>query len=331
MTATVDTGRPAHAAPSDEQKAPKRARLSDRARQERRLGWYLSGPAFVVMMIVVAYPIIDAIYLSFFRYRLTDPAGRGFIGIDNYATILKDSLWWHAVFISALIMVITVAVEFVLGMALAMVMNKIIIPRRTLRTIVLIPYSIITVVSAYGWQYAFAPASGFISPWLQHLTGWVTLGHYHFDRNFDWFGSQVPALVSIMVSEIWKTTPFMGLLLLAGLAQVPGELQEAAEVDGATFWERLRKVTLPSMKGAIMVALLFRALDAFRIFDNIFIMTNGSQNTGSIATLTYNQTITRSQIGLGSAMSVLLFIFVIIISVVFIKGFKADLGRVRGD
>jgi multiple sugar transport system permease protein len=299
--------------------------LSDRARQERNLGWKLAAPAFFAMMIVVAYPIINAIYLSFFNYRLTEPNGRDFIWFHNYKVILSDSKWWDAVEVSALIMIITVVIEFILGMALAMVMNKIVIPRRTLRTIVLIPYSIITVVSAYGFNYAFAPTSGFISKWLHT----ITFGS--FNQNYDWFGHHWSALIAIMVSEIWKTTPFMSLLLLAGLAQVPGELTEAAEVDGATFWERLRKVTLPSMKAAIMVALLFRALDAFRIFDNIFIMTHGSQNTGSVGLLAYDQTITRSEIGLGSAISILLFVCVVIISVIFIKGFKTDLSRVRGD
>jgi multiple sugar transport system permease protein len=329
VTATMDKTSSAAPEPAPTDK-PKKARLSDRARQERNLGWKLTAPAFLAMMLVVAYPIINALYLSFFNYRLTDPNGRSFLFLKNYAVILTDGKWWHAVYISTIVMVVTVAIEFVLGMALAMVMNKIVIPRRTLRTIVLIPYSIITVVSAYGFLYAFRTDTGFISPWLHDFTGWVSFGTYHFNATFDWYGSQTSSLIAIMISEIWKTTPFMALLLLAGLAQVPGELQEAAEVDGATFWERLRRVTLPSMKAAILVAVLFRALDAFRIFDNIFIMTRGASNTGSIGTLAYDQTITRSQIGLGSAISILLFVLVVIISAIFIRGFKTDLSRVGG-
>jgi multiple sugar transport system permease protein len=232
VTATLETARDVEDAPP----VRRRARLSDRSRQERNLGWKLTAPAFVVMLIVVAYPIGYSIYLSLFRYRLTDPDGRSFIWFRNYQTILSDNEWWSAVWVSTLIMLITVTVEFILGMALAMVMNKIVIPRRTLRTIVLIPYSIITVVSAYGWQYAFSPTSGFISKWLHTVTfGW-------FSSNYDWFGGHWSSLIAIMVSEIWKTTPFMSLLLLAGLAQVPGELQEAAEVDGATFWERCARL-----------------------------------------------------------------------------------------
>jgi multiple sugar transport system permease protein len=328
VTATIErTASPQQPAPEPKRKA----RLSDRARQERNLGWKLTMPAFIVMMAVVLYPILNALYLSLFNYRLTDPNGRAFIWFRNYAVVLTDKTWWSAVEVSTLIMVITVAIEFVLGLALAMVMNKIVLPRRTLRTIVLIPYSIITVVSAYGWQYAFAPDSGYISRWLYHLTGWVSFGNWHFNPNYDWFGHHWSALIAIMVSEIWKTVPFMSLLLLAGLAQVPGELLEAAEVDGATFWEKTRRVTLPSMKAAILVALLFRSLDAFRIFDNIFIMTKGSQSTTSVGVLAFNQTITRSEVGLGSAISVLLFVCVVIISFIFIKGFRTDLARARGD
>jgi multiple sugar transport system permease protein len=319
MSTTVEA-RPARAA----HRAKPKPVLSDRARAERSLGWKLAGPAWVIMLLVTAYPILYSVYLSLFNYRITDPNGKSFIFLRNYWIVLKDSLWWQAVWVSVIIMVVTVIVEFVLGMAIAMVMNKIVIPRRTLRTIVLIPYSIITVVSAFAWQYAFQPSTGFISHWLHTITfGW-------FNPQFDWFGSHLPAMIAICFSEIWKTTPFMSLLLLAGLSQVPEEMQEAALVDGATWWERLRRVTLPAMKAAIMVALLFRALDAFRIFDNIYIMTGGSQGTTSVGLLAFNQTITRSEIGLGSAISVLLFLCVVLICFIFIKGFKTDLSQTRG-
>ncbi len=134
----------------------------------------------------------------------------------------------------------------------------------------------------------------------------------------------------ICFSEIWKTTPFISLLLLAGLAQVPRDLDEAATVDGANAWQRLWKVTIPNMKGAILVAILFRTLDAWRIFDNVFIMTAGAQKTETLSFLTYRQTITRTAIGLGDAIGVLLFLSVVLIAAIFIKGFKVDLSQVRG-
>jgi multiple sugar transport system permease protein len=210
-----------------------------------------------------------------------------------------------------------VIVEFILGFALALVMHRALYLRRSLRTAILIPYGIITVVSAYAWQYAFTPAYGFVNP-LFNLD------------DFDWFGERFPALVVICLSEIWKTTPFMSLLLLAGLAQIPDDYLESAKVDGATAWQRFYKVIVPNMKAAIMVALLFRTLDAFRIFDNVFIMTQGAQGTETLSFLAYRQTITRTMIGMGSAVSVILAILVVLIAVLFVKGFKTDLSQQKG-
>ena len=296
---------------------------TERTKGERRLAWKLAGPAFIAMLLVTAYPILNALWLSMYSYRLTDPASRAFIGLKNYAVILSDPVWWDAIKATAFITVVTVAVELVIGFALAMVMNKAIRTLRpVLRTAILIPYAIITVVSAFAWQYAFAVDSGFVNSWLDFMP-WVS-------PTTDWFGNTWSALAVICLSEIWKTTPFISLLLLAGLAQVPEDLQEAARVDGATFWQRLFKVTIPNMKAAIMVAVLFRTLDAFRIFDNIYVMTGGAQGTESVSFLTYRQTISRVEIGLGSALSVLLFLSVVLIAVLFIKVFRVDLSQARG-
>ena len=222
---------------------------------------------------------------------------------------------------TVLVTVITVVVELVLGFIIALVMHRIVIPRRTLRTVVLIPYSIITVVSGFTWLYAFQTDTGFVNRWTQWIPG--------VSENFDWFGSFWPAVFVISLSEIWKTTPFMSLLLLAGLAQVDSSMEEAAKVDGASWFQVLWKVILPSMKAAVMVALLFRTLDAFRIFDNIFIMTGGANDTDSLSMLIYRQTIDRTEIGLGSALSVILFLCVLIIAALFVKGFKVDLAEGR--
>ncbi len=301
----------------------KKPALTDRARGERKLGWMLAGPAFIVMVAVTAYPILQALYSSLFSFRLTDPSAREFVGLGNYMVALTDVVFWQATGVTAFITVVTVVAELVLGMVIAMTMHKVVIPRKSLRTIVLIPYSIITVVSAFAWFYGYGVSTGFANFWLNKLSFGA------FPLEFDWFGGTWSALAIICLSEIWKTTPFMSLLLLSGLAQVDTAMEEAAEVDGATFWQRLFKVILPNMKAAIMVALLFRTLDAFRIFDNIFIMTGGSHNTTSLSLLAYNQTINRVEIGLGSAISTLLFVFVIIIALLFIKGFKVNLAAGR--
>ena len=161
------------------------------------------------------------------------------------------------------------------------------------------------------------------SSWLSWLPG--------VNENLNWFAQGSTALFVIMLSEIWKTTPFISLLLLSGLAQVPGDLTEAAAVDGATRWQRLTRVILPNMKAAIMVAVLFRAMDAFRIFDAIFIMTNGAYGTEALSLLAYRTSIGRLEIGLGSAVSVILFLCVALMAFIAVKGFKVDLADRGGN
>ena len=273
-----------------------------------------------VMLVVTAYPMLRALYLSLYRYRLTAPDDREFVGLSNYWNVLTDSLWWTDVWNTVFIMVVTVAFELVIGFAFAMVMHRLIFARGVVRTSILIPYGIITVVSAFAWQFAFSINNGFINQWLPGVSD-----------DYNWFGSHWPAMVAICASEIWKTTPFMALLLLAGLSQISEDMIEAAKVDGATWWQRLWKVIIPNMKAAIMVAVLFRALDAFRIFDNIFIMTRGAQDTESVSFLTYRQVIEQFELGVGSALSVLLFLSVLLLAYVLVKVFGVDLARARGE
>ena len=296
---------------------------SDRTKAENRLGLKLVAPAVVLMLLVTAWPMIQALYLSLFRYRLTAPDDKAFVGIDNYVTVLSDKLFWQDTWNTLLIMVVTVGVEFVIGFAFAMVMHRIIFARGLMRTSILIPYGIITVVSAFAWQFAFSLNNGFVNSWFNWLP-WIA-------QDTNWFGDHWHAMFAIMASEIWKTTPFMSLLLLAGLSQVSEDMLEAAQVDGASWWQRLFKVILPNMRAAIMVAVLFRALDAYRIFDNIFVMTRGAQNTESISFLTYRQVIEQMQLGLGSALSVLLFLSVLLLAFLIVKLFRVDLAQARGE
>lgn len=294
--------------------------LSDRFRAENRLGWKLVAPAVVIMLLVTAYPMLRALYLSLFRYRLTAPDDREFAGLSNYVTILTDPLWWTDVGNTLFIMIVTVAIELVIGFAFAMVMHRIVFARGIMRTSILIPYGIITVVSAFAWQFAFSLNNGFVNSWLPFVA-----------QDFNWFGAKWPAMFAICASEIWKTTPFMSLLLLAGLAQVPQDALEAARVDGATKWQRFWKVIVPNMRAAIMVAVLFRSLDAFRIFDNIYIMTRGAQDTESVSFLTYRQVIEQFELGMGSALSVLLFLSVLLIAWLLVKLFRVDLAAARRE
>lgn len=300
-------------------KAPK-PEVSDRARTENRLAFKLVAPALALMLLVTAFPMLRALYLSLFNYSLTAPDDREFVGLANYATALSDGLFWRDTITTVAIMIITVAFELVIGFAFAMVMHKVIFARGLIRTSILIPYGVITVVSGFAWQFAFSYQNGFVNSWLPFISD-----------DFNWFAERNSSLIAIMASEIWKTTPFMSLLLLAGLAQVSEDMLEAAKVDGATWWQRLYKVILPNMRSAIMVAVLFRALDAYRIFDNIFVMTAGANNTESISFLTYRQVIEQFQLGIGSALSVLLFLSVLVVAFIIVKLFRVDLADARQE
>lgn len=285
------------------------ARTNDRSSQ-RRLAYWLIAPAVFLMLAVTAYPIVYAFWLSLHRYNLASPNDITFIGFANYQTILGDKYWWTAFFITGIITVISVAIEFALGLALALVMHRTIFGRGLVRTAILIPYGIVTVAASYSWYYAWTPGTGYLANLLPDGTAPLT--------------QQIPSLAVIILAEVWKTTPFMALLLLAGLALVPEDLLKAAEVDGAGAWTRLTRVIIPLIKPAILVALLFRTLDAFRIFDNIYVLTGGSNDTASVSILGYDNLFKAFNLGLGSAISVLVFATVAVIAFIYIKLFGAS-------
>jgi multiple sugar transport system permease protein len=293
------------------------APTSARTRSEHRLAWLLCAPAVVAMLAVTAYPIGYALVLSLQQIDLRFPEEGGFVGLDNYASVLSSQLWWTDLFNTVFLTVVTVSIELVLGMVIALVMHRAIFGRGVVRTAVLIPYGIITVVAAFSWQFAFAPDSGFVN----HLP--------LISEDMDWFGGRFSSFAVIIMAEVWKTTPFMALLLLAGLVTIDSQLYEAAKVDGASNWQRFTRITLPLMKPAILVALLFRTLDAFRVFDTIYIMTAGAQDTESVSILGFNQLISRLNLGLGSAVSVLIFICVLAIAFLYVKvlGTRVEEGR----
>jgi multiple sugar transport system permease protein len=280
--------------------------LSEGAKAERRLGWWLCAPAVIVMLAVTAYPVVYAVWLSLQRYNLELPNEVKFVGFANYGAVLSSPYWWQALWVTVLITVISVSITLVLGMLLALVMYRTLFGRGTIRTAALVPYGIVTVAAAYGWYYAWTPGQGYLSA-LFNSAAPLT--------------SQYKALAVIILAEVWKTTPFMGLLLLAGLSLVPEDLQKAAKVDGATGWQRFWRITVPLMKPAILVALLFRTLDSFRIFDNIFILTQGNNGTGSVSILAWDNLFKALNLGIGAAISILIFICVVIIAAVYIKVF----------
>jgi multiple sugar transport system permease protein len=299
-------------APQAASRRPGAKHLSDRARSERKLAYMLVAPALIVMVAVTAYPLISTVILSLQRADLRFPSANRFIGLSNYKAVLTAPVWWQVVWHTVVITVVSVSIQFVLGMLLALAMHRMIFARGTLRAIALVPYAIVAVVAAYSWNYAWSLDSG----WIPKLLG----------LNSDPLSHPFGSYVAIITTEVWKNTPFMALLLLAGLALVPDELQEAAKVDGANAWQRFIRITVPLMKPAILVALLFRTLDAFRIFDTIYIFNQGANGTESISMLNYSTLLDRLNLGLGSAVSVLLFLLVGLIAFVFIKIFGAGAG-----
>lgn len=287
--------------------------MSTRSRSKRRLGWLLCAPAVGAMLLVCAYPVLYALWLSLHRYDLRFPEQQTFVGLANYLSVLSSPVWWQSLINTLIITIGSVSVELVLGLALALLMHRALFGRRTLRASVLVPYGMITVVAALAWKFAFDPTTGFVNALLDLDQAWLT--------------QRGSAFFVIIFTEIWKTTPFVALLLLAGLTLVPQELLQAARVDGAGVVQRFWRVTLPLMKPAILVALLFRTLDAFRIFDTVFVQTRGAQDTESVSLVGYNTLIVRLNLGLGSTVSVLIFLCVVLIAILFVKGFGTSFTR----
>jgi len=281
-----------------------------RDHSEERLAWLLCTPAALAMLLVTAYPIIYALWLSLFRYDLRFPDERAFVGLANYASVLTSGVWWESLANTLIITIGSVSIELVLGMLLALLMHRVLFLSGTVRASILVPYAIITVVAALAWKFAFDPVTGFLNPWLGPETAWLT--------------ERWSAFLVIILTEVWKTTPFMALLLLAGLTLVPQDLLDAARVDGASARQRFFRVTLPLMRNAVMVALLFRTLDAFRIFDTVFVQTRGAQGTETVSIVGYHTLVSRLNLGLGSAVSVLIFLCVVAIAMLFVKGLGAS-------
>jgi trehalose/maltose transport system permease protein len=283
-----------------------RRRANEAQRAERKLGLLLVAPAVTIMLAVAAYPIIYAFWLSLNKADLRKPDANEFIGFDNYVTVLSSPIWWRAFGVTIFITVVSAFFELVLGMLLAIIMHRTIVGRGLVRTSALVPYGIVTVVAAFSWRFAWTEDLGYLTP-----SGSAPLTEF-------W-----PSMWIIILAEVWKTIPFMALLLMAGLALVPEDLLKAASMDGANAWKRFWMITVPLIKPAILVALLFRTLDAFRVFDNIYILTSGANGTASVSMLAYSNLIRGLNLGIGSTMAVLIFITTGIIAFVFIKAFGA--------
>jgi multiple sugar transport system permease protein len=278
---------------------------------ERRLAAAMLSPSLIVILIVAAYPILYAIWLSLHQYSVIHPGLSRWVGLDNYRDALKSADFWSAVKVTFIFTAISVSLELVLGMGMALLMHAAFKGRTVLRAVVLVPWAILTVGTALTWKYIVAPDSGFLNQILKalHLPG----------SNKVWLAENGYAMAVMIFADVWKTAPFMALLLLAGLQVIPEELEDAAKVDGASAWQRFFRVTLPLLRPAILVALIFRTLDALRIFDLPYILTQGANGTTTLSLYSYQQLTQNRLIGPGSALAVLAFIIVMAVSFLYIR------------
>ena len=294
------------------------AKRRSRGLSERRLAAAMVSPSMILIAIVAAYPIGYAIWLSLHEYSVRVAGLSRWAGLRNYTNALQDSEFWTAVKTTFIFTGASVVLETLLGLAMALAMHSAFRGQGLLRTVVLVPWAVLTVVTAIMWQTIFEPSLGFVNS---------LLGAVGLPNDTVWLGQEPQALIVMILADTWKTAPFMALLLLAGLQVIPGEIYEAAKVDGATAWQRFTRITLPLLKPALLVALIFRTLDALRIFDLPFVLTKGAHGTNTLSLISYETFQTNRILGLGSALAVLTFIIVMIVSFVYIRFVG---GNIRG-
>jgi multiple sugar transport system permease protein len=299
-------------------KAGSPQRQRSRGIPERRLAVLMVSPSMVLIAIVAAYPIGYAIWLSLHEYSVRVAGLSRWAGFKNYSTALQSSEFWDAVKTTFIFTGASVVFETLLGLAMAMAMHSAFKGQGVLRTVVLVPWAVLTVVTAITWQTIFEPSLGFVNS---------LLGSIGLPNDTVWLGQSPEALMVMIFADVWKTAPFMALLLLAGLQVIPDDIYEAAKMDGATAWQRFTKITLPLLKPALLVALIFRTLDALRIFDLPFVLTKGAHGTTTLSLISYETFQTNRILGAGSALAVLTFVIVMIVSFVYIRFVG---GNIRG-
>jgi multiple sugar transport system permease protein len=278
--------------------------------EERRLATLLLSPSIIVIALVAAYPIGYAIWLSLTEYSLQTPGKWRFAGFDNYTEALGSTEFWEAVRATFIFTGISVSLELAIGLGMALAMHAAFRGRGLLRTVVLVPWAVLTVVSAITWRTLFEPNLG-LAPQIFDAIG--------IGENIVWLGQEGYAMAVMILADVWKTAPFMALLLLAGLQVIPDDVYDAAKVDGATAWQRFRRITIPLLMPAILVALIFRTLDALRIFDLPYVLTGGTNGTTTLSLIAHRELTANNLIGYGSALSVLTFIIVMAVSFIYIR------------
>ena len=300
-----------------ERSGGRRPRMSGRRRAERKLAGFMLAPSLLIIALVAAYPIVYAIWLSLNEYSVRVPGLSRWAGLRNYETAITSPDFIGALTTTFAFTIISVGLELVLGLGMAIVMHEALRGKGLVRTVVLVPWATLTVVTAFIWRTVFEPELGIVN----------TL----FGTDIVWLGERGYALAVLIFADVWKTAPFMALLILAGLQTIPGDLYEAAKVDGASVWQRFRRITLPLLTPAIVVALIFRTLDALRIFDLPQVLTGGANGTTTLSLLAYQELRVNRIIGLGAALSVLTFVIVMTVSFLYIRLVGGNLRELTKD
>jgi ABC-type sugar transport system permease subunit len=291
----------------------------ERERADRRLGYVLVAPVVILLLAITAYPLIYNLWNAFHFDNLAyGNLPHKFVGFSNFSALFHTSSGWVAALERTLVFtVVTIVFDLVVALALALMLHRTFRGRGFLRAAVLVPWAVPTVVSATLWKTMFDPRAGFVDYFLGAINpSW---------SNISWLGISVwRSWVAVFVADSWKNIPFVAIILLAGLQVIPSEVYEAAKVDGATWWQSFRRITLPMLKPVISVALIFRTLQALLVFDVIYIMTTGGpgNSTETLSFLNYQTFIVNTDFGSGGAMSVLLVILALIVSAIYVRAFR---------
>ncbi len=288
---------------------------------DRRLGYALVAPTVIVLVVITGYPLAYNLWNSFHNYVVTSGQPATFNGLANYARLFHGHSFLPALENTAGFTVVSVVVETAIGLALALALNRPFRGRGAVRAAVFIPWAVPTVVSGMLWKSMFDPQQGFVNYVLRalHLPG----GHV------TWLANTGTAWGAILVADAWRNTPFMAILLLAGLQVIPAEIYEAARIDGATAWQSFRRITLPMLKPALMVALIFRTLSAFLIYDVVYAMTSGGpgSSTDVLSYLDWRAFLVQSDFGYGGAVAVFLIIVCLAIAAAYVRAFRVETVR----
>jgi trehalose/maltose transport system permease protein len=290
---------------------------SDLVRRQTRLAWWLLLPSLLVVALVALVPLAQTIYQSLTNERLASGRAVQFVGLKNYVDLAGDEAFRHAIWITILFTVLTVLFETVLGMGIALVVNSNFKGRGPMRAAMLVPWAIPTVVAAQVWKWMYHDIYGVFNDLLvQRL--------HILSSNVAWLADPATSVPAIAAVDIWKTTPFMALLLLAGLQVIPTDIYEAADVDGANPVQQFLRLTLPLLRPALLVALIFRTLDALRVFDVFYVMFGNRADTMPMAVYAQQNIVSFSDLGYGGAISVAIFLIIGIFVVTYVTTFKVE-------